>query len=1786
MGAATNGVLALAVALAPPLVFSLWAWQQVQARLDRELAQSKPLIELELSEVLQRPVHFQRLSPGLSIATLKDALTRKTLPVVVEGLELGCRPDEQRWAGQSWLVRVPRVSALVSPAALQAGKLSEHGVADIRLEAPEVVVYRRPDGHLSFEDFLPKPKTPPDPSQPAFQTTIGVHAGRVRVRDFASLRAPGQVEENALQRVDALADLTGTRTIRFTARAYPAGRTTTRLLGPLLVEGSARRGAPGPRDDSPRADQPLVSLRASAESIELPYWASYAVKLPPQAALTRGRAKVQASLLLPPEKEARPIVHATARFFEVDGQLQEATRVPFTGLGGSATYDGETLTVVVAGKALGESFTLQGSLRDLTSPNPQVAATVRIPRVPLRRGLALLPKVKLPPKLALGETLQLEGARITGTLQAPQVQARISGIQASWKGFPTVTASANLVYTNQELRATEIRANFAGGGTLVGQGSYTLKSQQGAFDLHLRAAPLESVALLKGLKTPPRGQLSGDVAGTILRDTITGDGLIQVANLSLAGLSFPNASARLSLKGKRYQLLDGALAGESGALRVTGSGELGGAMALEGQLVAADLGKLTRSFGLPGVGGTVSASLQLTGTEAAPSLLLRDVTVLQPSFRFDSHLLIAESAFIERTTLRLLSTGQVRLELDPMQPLRVSHSPAVAEVYGTITGSKEASQLNLVARAENIEVDEILQQLSDEPGNFAPLGLQHHPTYESLLTGMEWTGVPKPPISGLVRSAQATITGDAKEPVILGKATLGRFLLTRFPLEGGTLAFSRDENQVRVHDIQLNTATGAVSGELSLAKTGALTGAVVAQSIDLEALSSLGGLEEKRVGITGAVSATLTLAGTSERPLITAQLAEKRPLQLVGIPVTELQIGALELAPILGGPGPVEGIVTLPEVSLRLGKSRVKFELLGVHYDLATQRVTGRLAVTEARLQQVLDDLRSAHLDDTPEGQDFIQSLYKVPSQIDGTAALTGTVGASFATGSPTDLSANLRLSSGDLVFQAGTEKEPVVVKGQLNARATLSNERLSLDNAELILQDPQSEDPTIVRLLAHATKDPKTGETSTSKSWLRLPQTKDEKLEYHLTLDTNAVPLNLVRVLSPRSLPPIQGKAAVTLAADGTAETPHVTASFYADNLLIGETVGQAGAVNIPPLVVDLLRFQVELTGKNARDWQLTLTDGRLTHAKEVVTFDGALPYDNQKSRVAADQPIQAHAAIDDAQGLTLATLTQYFQTGGIKLGGVLRGNLQLAGSLNEPQLTGKLRLDDGTARFPNPIQRGARDVINPIQHLALAMEFAGNEIRFPKAELQLAQLPPTKSEKGKPLPTLPALDSLPRAGKLSLDPSSVIRLENLEDFTRLFARKETDQEERAPAPKLRGEFDLKASFENLQLDTENASALLMNETLVRSLGGGLEEAFKGQFNGRFLVRGPLLTPTLATATGGNLGLTDVSFRLPKRQLPESAENVARDFNPRFALNLETINQARLTKTSVFEFQGLGNVTISGDLASPKIEGVLSPTGGYFKYPLATFTVQRGGELRLTYAKRYEARQDRLQFDLKAQDVTASGKILVSSSAVKSSQSTPTTFDPGRLSNQIPDDLAGKRVTITASFNGVLPLGDALFQVGKSQANPIRLTASDPRLSEYAIYSLLFPVQMFSQLSEQALRDGASLLSNGLTSSLLTPLTDQFSKLFGLENVSLDYGQDGLANLFFIRRLPEPLDKVTIEVRRSFQTRSGSSTLLPQLYSLNYEIGQLRRGSRLQLGASTNEQRDSQLFIRGTLRY
>lgn len=1788
-----TGALATVVALGTPLLFGAYCYRQLLSRLDSQLDDVRPLVVTEATAALQRPVKIGKLSTGLSLATIRALLTHPerytSYPIVAEEIEIGCRPEELKDAGQSWVVRIQRATALLSAPAALGGKFVTGGLRQVTLEHPELLVVRDAKGKLNLEHLAPETKEPPDPKKPLFQTEVLVRGGRVRVRDFASALSRGRVEENTFHQLSARALLVGPHSLRFHARLLSDGATRTHLSGPIDLTGTVAR------DIIADPARPFLTLDASLSGLDLPYAARYAALLPAGVALTRGRTDAHVQLLLPTKKDPKPQVWADARFQEIDAQATRPVKADVHGLSGQAHLEDKLLSVVVAGKALDAPFQAAAKVA-LESPTPRLEATLSMPQVPVRRILGLLPDLKLPPDVTVGPTLALEYATVQGTMTNPTVVAYIAGGSVGMKGLPTVERLRTKVTLAQgEVRTEQIEGHLRGGGTLTAQGHYRFAqpngkllakaSWSGVVDAKVRDIELGPLDALKKLSFRPKGKLSSDVHATIQGEHFSGTALVRGEGFQVAGLSFPTLSLQAALDGKQFNVSEGALSGPVGAVRLTGSGTIGGNLAFEGHLVGADLGRAASAFGIPGVEGVLSASASVSGSTSAPTILLRDVTVLQPRYRVNRQYFVADAAYVERATLQVAASGEVQATLDPQQPLRIYHTPATAQISGSVSTKNDTTQLNLTANAANIELDELFKQAADEPARFASDWLKQTESYRQFLEELDWSGSSPSPGSGRIISASATLTGDSENPEIRGSVTVGRCLIRSFPIDDAQVSFALENRNFSVHDLTLNTPTGQITGEGHLFADGTLSGKLTADELNLEALSSLAGLSDSLVGITGMLEANVTVSGTKEHPKIVAQLQEVRPLEVAGLPLRGLDMGEIQIEPELVEGQPVRGKVLLPQFAIRLGDGEVEdaaalLSAKALQFDLGTQEVTGEFALTGARFQRILEVLSHGHFDSTPEGQDFLKSLYNVSKAMDATAALTGTLAARITPDGPRDRRANLSLTSDNINLESDTDST-ARFKGKLVARATLLEETLTLDSLTLTQLDAPDDEPTVLRALPHPTRDPATGETRNAKSWIRLPYDSKQPLEYHVTLDANAVPLDLGRLAQADF--PVRGRATVTIGADGTPELPTVTASFFANSLLVGNTVGTAGQFNPPPLTVDLMRFQVELKGANKKDWNVTISDGLLTHNKENINFEGLIPLNQEESRVAASRPI--NLSVSSAEGITVKTLAQYANLRGIQLDGVIKGRVGLTGTLNDPLLGGKVEVLQASARFPAPTTKVTRDTINPIRSLALTIELAGREIRFPQAELTMAALPPRETKKNvSPV----VLANLPTLGTFSLEPGSVIRIENLEDFTRLFVR----ETEIKTQPKLRGEFDITGRFRNFRLDADNASSIFITAEKLRGIG--LEEALSGQLNGTLRIRGPLLTPLIATLPNEKLSISDLQFRIPRNSLPGTVENSIPVFNPRFEIEVATQTDAKLSGYAggAYEFRGEGNVSIGGDIGSPKIEGVLIPTGGFYKYPLSSpFNVQRGGEIRLTYAKRFEAGQDKTQFDVRMTDVIAEGKVAVSASAVSAARSTPRATDFNRQVGLTDESLIGKRVRVTARFDGLLQLGETAQQTqGHLFGLPVQLS-SDANLSELEILSLLVPYQMLSQFagngSQQAMKDSISLLSNSLSSRfLLDPVTRQIQSLFGLDNFTVDYDLTGLATVFFSRRLNEPLDRMTIEVRRSFQTKSSTGTLLPQLYSVNYELLQLRRGTRVQLGASTNEQRDNQFFLRGTLRY
>jgi hypothetical protein len=191
----------------------------------------------------------------------------------------------------------------------------------------------------------------------------------------------------------------------------------------------------------------------------------------------------------------------------------------------------------------------------------------------------------------------------------------------------------------------------------------------------------------------------------------------------------------------------------------------------------------------------------------------------------------------------------------------------------------------------------------------------------------------------------------------------------------------------------------------------------------------------------------------------------------------------------------------------------------------------------------------------------------------------------------------------------------------------------------------------------------------------------------------------------------------------------------------------------------------------------------------------------------------------------------------------------------------------------------------------------------------------------------------------------------------------------------------------------------------------------------------------------------------------------------------------------------------------------------------------------------------------------------------------------PSLVRSSVPPTGRSTRYRITVAIDGPVPLSDdpneeALFR------DALRPT-SDPPLSESQILALIGSQRQIEGLAggdvQTALSNTFSqVLNSRLVPSLLSPIEQSLAAGLGLEEFGVEYNPDAPLTLRLSKRLPTPLQRFLLGYTRTLGT-SGLQAGQPEPFnlSLTYEIG-----PRLQLGASTDEQRTFLFFLRGSLSF
>lgn len=1778
-------LLALLVALAPPILLGVGAYHAVVRRLDGHLAQATPVVLSEASRFLNRPISAKSIRIGnapLTVARLREMLRSPLnfaqVPIEIEGLTVGLRPEERDFAGYlqtppTRLASVKFVRLYASVPALLSGRASQEGLTRVELDEPDLVLVRDAAGKFPVQNVVPT-TGPPDYTKPPFRTYIEAKNGRVRFLDLAAKNGE-RVADNSMEAVSGFADLTGARLARFGGSARAAKNTATvgRLSGAVSASGTASRGPSGVRFDSPSAASPKYVVDLDAQGADAAYWLPYLMKQD-AATLLLGRVNARVSLVGPHQEPddppAQPLVRAEAEIYGGAFTLKAVPNLTVTEARGKIRFADGVLGVDATATALGSPIRAVGTLEGLVvgvapPPVPVVHATLDASNIALREVLSTF-SVPVPKGIIAPPTLALSQVSVDGPVTIPSLSGRVAVPSAGYKDFPLArNLKSAFSFRAGVLRLDGVSGRVSGGGTLAGSALWRFAAPDPTgkkliplanekrrlwLEARLRDAPLSSLKQVAALdkEVRPGGKVSAEVLGIVVGLTPDLTANVRVAGLTVGKIAVPQATARVSIDGTAVRVEAAHLA--SPALgEVALSGALDGeAFGAEAKLSGLDAGRLARILGVENVAGVVSGRATLFGTRAAPILRLRDVVALNPRYRSEGRALSADGVRCDQATVTLAKSGnryQGILKLD--EPLRVQRFPASAIVTGSLDGllpvgeRKADPKLALSVRVRRLDLDEILRQTTVGPA----------PDTSN--------------VGATIEDGAVQVSGRLSDPTVEGSVRVGQILLADYPIESGRATFRLAGGEFFARKVSLLASIGELEGSLRLTKAGTLSGRFEAPELNLAALSYL---TEKYASLAGKAALELNLSGTKDVPVVTASLKPGSAAEVAGTHLTELTGVAratvdLKAKRLEGAPLPLT--IDAPSLSFRQAGATVAVR--NARFETAGKRFSGSVAVTEGQLETVLTALRSSRLDETEVGQKLIDALNATPAPLDGRFTLAVNLSGRETDDGPSELLGDATLRADAVTIGAASVKS-------VEASAKISGRTIALD--KLIL----TRDEATVEL-------PKPGK-------IVLPEKQGDPVAFDLTLDSPETNLDLVRAFVPRFN--LLGRVALTVQIQGTSRAPQITASLDGQNL----------AVSLPderefPLsrLAFILRTQLDDKGKGT----LEVSDGRVEHLvldpadktktlrEDSLSFDATLPLESvalddpstgkkrDVIRLASADALSVKASVEK---LGLDSVSAFFGGKDLRASGTLVGAVSVGGTLARPSLGGDVLLDASDVRLPR--DSTGLETVNPISSAKLALTLEGSTIRVTEGVLALA--PPSKKQEKESF------------GRVAL--SGSVRIDNLAELPAVLS---ADRPADAAA-RLAGEYDLTAKFEGFRPVERNFSALVFQADAPLGLG----EALTGQLDGTLRVTGKkLLAPHVATQSGQSLALNRAGFLLPIREAPPAGKDrLVPLFNPTFDIDLSVPTDATMANQSrlfFFGFSVQGEVHVGGDAYAMEIVADMNPTGGRVRYPLAApFKVKKQGRVLVTYNNR----TPRITVsDVKAEGTLSvkPGSLTAASGRIRDSGSLIQALGSGNTGE------AAQRYKITLGFDGPLDLfgtggGAAGDGSGVLGARGIS-TASDPPLpggTEQVLRLLGADAQIQRLASGDTQGAILSTLeqvsSNVFLASLLDPVNRFFIDNFGLSDFDINYFADGTAIVQASVAFKAPLDRFQVNVTRTVQTRntSLSTQRVPTLLSLTYELYRFaakdqqsarRYLPRIQLGVSNQApQQRARYFLRGTVNF
>ena len=1829
-----QGLFCFALAAVPPVVLCFQGADAVIRQIDGVLAQSAPLVSAEASRALSREIRVGRLQSDLTAGGIVGLIRRRsqfgTVPINAYDIAVA---NGQTISGSGLIASARQATIDVNVPALLNGQATTDGVPKITVLDSFLLLERYKDGSFNVTKLLP-PKEPNQPPSSPFRTYIAAEDARVTFRDFqtrvATAAAPAV---NFVQILDGYADLSGSREFRFAghARAQPGTVTQKRLAGMIDVRGELGRGLPSVRPSAPSEESARYLIRLSVAGASAPYWLPYFVPVP-SFTVTGGVADVDVTLAAPrPPTRDRPnprLGIALGAKFREGRIIAREFAAPVTDATGTLDFSDGTLNFDGTARVIGEPIASSGTVWNLTSPDdlsgkpivvdpknlpqPQLAVTVSAPQIHVQPALkTFLPKTaKMPPGLMVSGI-----ASVTAAVNGPVNQPTITAVaalptgQVAFRDLPRLTnLAANVTYTQGLLGLTNATAQIVGGGTVRGRiglrvapGPTGSEAERGnsVFAARVENVSLQNIAAIRnltGLKNAKRplrlaGIGSAEITGKQVSGAVSVAANVRTAGLSISGIPFPVASARVIYDKGVVSLPWARILSSAGAATVRGGVGEGGALSLRFALSSLDIDRLSSALGIDGIGGTLTASGTVSGTASAPRVLIERAVAL--NLKYQAPAVPGKNGkagtpphpfALDTVTARNIIVTKSDLAIT--DPILFRRYPAVVSVTGKISNLTSAAsaggtpRLALTARVSNLDYTEVLRQLGIEPpipiesaapqtpaplviptptSKIARANPSNNPLRGITSAAAAATSKAGAAFSGFVTESTIRVTGPANAPNISGAAQLGRLLIGPYPIDGGFIRFTYGPQGASIPEVRLRASVGVIMASASLDKAGKIKGSFRAPNLQLAPLSFL---TKQVVGLSGDLSVAGTLSGDQNNPIVTAQIFPST-VNLAETPLTDVAAEAIRFEYHSASKS---GELSVPKFSF--SQSGTQISANDARYNFANGRFGANLRVQTGDIGVLLDTIRRSGLADSPSGASIVRSLNALPYPVAGTFVLNKlAVSGRIANGVFSERSVTADLQAHDLRIGDYTADT-------LEFAASLKNDIVQVTSAQIVNQN------TTIRGSGTANLAPQG--------------------EINAVVESNQASLDIIRAIPGQSDFPVRGQVDVAVYARGLTRNPTITASLEGRDLIVGnipaaptptrggeKTLATVQGVPPPnsavpvtaptksPFVISLFRAEGELTqdaknGTHVRIPEILVRSGENELRGEV---DLPLTPGDADGVIPSNQPLNVKATIGR---LDLASLAKSLGVAGLNAEGEVTGAIALGGTLENPALSGGIQLVGGRLRLPKAIGTN-RDSVNPVSSIDMDVQLKGQTIDI--RQLRVALGPPNgqKGDYG------------------SIDTSGTVTLTNLQRLIGGTGNGNGNtppgsaplSAARRPRPvTLQGTTDLRVVFDKLRPVLENVTGLLGESP------NGLGEVVRGEIDGTLLVKGPLTSFTVSTAPKAPIRITNTYVQLPTRTAPVATKTTVPSINPSLDVAIDLGQGATIASPGTFSLQAAGDVTANGQLFGQsqnglRVQSSLTTTGGFFSYGIGQFKVQRGGDINLRFSS-----EAGLGVTVKA--VTAKRKFYPRNAA------TPTlaarASDPSSVfgSTQPPTSTRSNGYNITVQVDGPLLLSDQAVST-PGQNGPTLTFSSDPYLPRDDILALIGTKDQIELAVKGDFSQAVALgVSQAFTSTyvprLLAPLEGQVASAFGLEEFGLEYDPNAPLTIRIVKRLPDPFDRFLIDYTRSISTRSQTTTGQAYVFRLNYELYQLRqtRGvlPRLQIGVQLDDQRAFTTFLQGTINY